>query len=244
MKGGNFLSSTNFSIEEDKFLFGIRDSAPTLLGYISIGIAFGVVGVSSNLNLLEITLLSILVYAGAAQFIFCGLYLAGTPASIIIITTFIVNLRHLLMSLAIAPSFTKQSLLRNIGFGTLLTDETFGVAVAKRAKNNSLGPRWMDGQNITAYLAWIFSSMAGALVGQWIPSPETWGLDFALIAMFIALLVLSLSSSELSKIKHYLLLIGYMTVIIYFLLYIVPSHIAVLLGTVTVATIGVVTEKK
>lgn len=246
MKGVTFLHTINSSlpIEEDKFLFGVRDSIPTLLGYISIGIAFGVVGISSNLSLLEISLLSILVYAGAAQFIFCGLYLAGTPASIIIITTFIVNLRHLLMSLAIAPSFTKQSLLRNIGFGTLLTDETFGVAVTKRAKTNTLTPRWMDGQNITAYLAWILSSIVGALVGKWIPSPEAWGLDFALIAMFVALLVLSISSTDHSVFTHYLRLIGYMVVIIYFLLYIVPSHIAVLLGTIIVATIGVVTEKK
>ncbi|MBQ0138814.1 MAG: AzlC family ABC transporter permease [Kurthia sp.] len=225
-------------------MHGVRDSIPTLLGYISIGIAFGVVGISSNLSLLEVSLLSILVYAGAAQFIFCGLYLVGTPTSIIIITTFIVNLRHLLMSLAIAPSFTNQSLLRNIGFGTLLTDETFGVAVTKRAKTNFLGPRWMDGQNITAYLAWILSSIIGALAGKWIPDPQVWGLDFALIAMFVALLILSLQSIQKSKLAHYLLLIGYMVVIIYFLLYFVPNHIAVLLATITVATIGVVTEKK
>lgn len=230
--------------EQDRFIYGVRDSVPTLLGYISIGFAFGVVGIASGLSLLEISLLSILVYAGAAQFIFCGLYLVGTPASVIIITTFIVNLRHLLMSLTIAPSFTKQSLLRNIGFGTLLTDETFGVAVTKRAKTNFLGPRWMDGQNITAYLAWIFSSIIGALAGKWIPNPQVLGLDFALMAMFIALLVLSLGSIKKTKLAHYLLLIGYMVIIIYFLLYFVPDHIAVLLGTVTVATIGVVTEKK
>lgn len=56
--------------EEDHFIKGVKDSLPTLFGYISIGIAFGVVGIASNLNTLEITLLSILVYAGAAQFIF------------------------------------------------------------------------------------------------------------------------------------------------------------------------------
>lgn len=229
---------------EDRFFEGVRDSLPTLFGYISIGFAFGVVGIASNLNVLEITLLSILVYAGAAQFIFCGLYLVGTPASIIILTTFIVNLRHLLMSLSLAPSFTKYSLLRNIGFGTLLTDETFGVAVMKRAQTNKLSARWMDGQNITAYLAWILASLLGALVGKWIPNPESLGLDFALVAMFIALLVLTLQAIPRTKLVHYLKLIGYMTVIIYLLLYFVPSHIAVLLGTVIVATIGVVTEKK
>lgn len=230
--------------EEDHFIKGVKDSLPTLFGYISIGIAFGVVGIASNLSTLEITLLSILVYAGAAQFIFCGLYLAGTPASIIILTTFIVNLRHLLMSLTIAPSFTNQSLLRNIGFGSLLTDETFGVAVTKRAHTGALGPRWMDGQNMTAYLAWIAASIIGALIGKWIPNPEKLGLDFALTAMFVALLVLSITAANRTKIMHYLQLISYMTVIIYFLLYFTSTHIAVLVGTVVVATIGVVTEKK
>lgn len=237
-------NSTVLQVEEDRFLFGVRDSLPTLLGYISIGIAFGVVGISSNLNLLEITLLSIFIYAGAAQFIFCGLYLVGTPISIIILTTFIVNLRHLLMSLSIAPSFTSQSLLRNIGFGTLLTDETFGVAVTKRIQTNTLGPKWMDGQNITAYLAWIASSIIGAVIGNWIPDAQAWGLDFALVAMFVALLVLSLASTARSKLIHNLQLIGYMVIIIYFSLYFVASHIAVLIGTIVVATIGVVTEKK
>lgn len=236
--------STSSSLEKDTFTSGFQDCLPTLLGYISIGFAFGVVGISSNLNLLEITLLSVLIYAGAAQFIFCGLYLVGTPASIIIITTFIVNLRHLLMSLALATSFTNQSFLRNIGFGTLLTDETFGVAVTKRSQKTILGPKWMDGLNITAYLAWIAASILGAVVGKWIPNPESLGLDFALVAMFVALLILSLSAVERSKLMHYLILIAYMVVIIYFSLYFVPAHIAVLIGTISVATIGVVTEKK
>ncbi|GEK34788.1 AzlC family ABC transporter permease [Kurthia sibirica] len=230
--------------QEDRFIYGVRDCLPTLLGYISIGIAFGVVGVASHLSLVEITLLSVLIYGGASQFIFCGLYLVGTPASIIIITTFIVNLRHLLMSLTLAPSFTNNSLLRNIGFGTLLTDETFGVAVAKRAQTTVLGAKWMDGLNITAYLAWIAASVLGTVIGKWIPSPETWGLDFALTAMFVALLVLTLSAAKHAMLQHYLLLIGYMMMIMYILSYFLPSHIAVLVATMLVATIGVVTEKK
>ncbi len=102
----------------------------------------------------------------------------------------------------------------------------------------------MDGQNITAYLAWITASVVGALIGKWIPNPEKLGLDFALTAMFVALLVLSITAANLTKIMHYLQLISYMTVIIYFLLYFTSTHIAVLIGTVVVATIGVVTEKK
>jgi len=222
----------------DSFIQGVKDCVPTLLGYISIGLAFGVVGSASGLSVLEIALLTILIYAGSAQFIFCALLLTSSPASAIIVTIFVVNLRHLL-----APHFTRYSMLRNVGFGTLLTDETFGVAVTKQMQTGKLYGKWMDGLNLTAYIFWILSCVTGAFLGQWVANPEQWGLDFALVAMFVALLVLQLSSVGKSKIMHYIKLIGYMAVIMYGLSYIVPSHVAVLLATVIVATIGVVTDK-
>lgn len=227
----------------DTFMQGVKDCIPTLLGYISIGIAFGVVGIASGISVLEIFLLSVLVYAGSAQFIFCGLYLAGAPVTAIIVTIFIVNLRHLLMSLTIAPYFTKYSTLRNIGFGTLLTDETFGVSVVAAGKEGRLGGKWMDGLNVMAYTTWIAACTIGGVVGQWLPDPERWGLDYALVAMFVALLILTLASIPKTKLMHYLKLIVYMVVCMYGLLYFVPGHLAVLLSTLAVATIGVVTEK-
>jgi len=227
----------------DSFAQGIKDCIPTLLGYISIGVAFGVIGITSNLSVLEIFLLSVLVYAGSAQFIFCGLYVAGAPFSIIIITTFVVNLRHVLMSLTVAPHLTHYSPLRNIGFGTLLTDETFGVAVTKVMKDKQLGGNWMDGLNLTAYLTWIVSCTMGGIVGKWLPNAENWGLDFALLAMFVALLVLNLSGVGKSKLLHYIKLISIMAILLYSLLYVLPGHLAVLIATLLVATIGVLTEK-
>lgn len=231
------------TISLDTFTQGVKDCIPTLLGYISIGIAFGVIGITSNLSVLEIFLLSVLVYAGSAQFIFCGLYLAGAPFSVIIITTFIVNLRHFLMSLTVAPHLTQYSALRNIGFGTLLTDETFGVAVTKLAKEKTIGGNWMDGLNLTAYFTWIISCTLGGVVGKWLPNAESWGLDFALVAMFVALLILNLVDVGKTKLMHYLKLITLMAFIMYGLLYFLPGHIAVLITTIIVATIGVVTEK-
>lgn len=231
------------TVTTDSFSQGIRDCIPTLLGYISIGLAFGVIGITSNLSILEIFLLSVFVYAGSAQFIFCGLYVAGAPVSIIIITTFIVNLRHFLMSLTVAPHLTRYSSLRNIGFGSLLTDETFGVAVTKLMKENHLGGRWMDGLNLTAYLSWIAACTLGGILGKWIPDAESWGLDFALVAMFVALLVLNLADVGKSKLMHYLKLIGCVAISMYILSYFVPGHLAVLISTIIVATIGVLTEK-
>lgn len=238
------VSSLAENIHTEKtFLDGIKDCIPTLLGYISIGFAFGVVGIASHLSTFEIFLLSLLIYAGAAQFIFCGLFVAGTPVSAIILTTFIVNLRHFLMALSVAPSFKNESLARNIGFGTLLTDETYGVAMTKLAQGHTLSGRWMDGLNVTAYLSWIIASVFGAFVGKWIPNPENWGLDFALTAMFVALLILNLESTPKNKLMHYLSLILYMGIAMFVLMNFLPGHLAVLISTVLVALIGVLTEK-
>ncbi|MCG7316990.1 AzlC family ABC transporter permease [Brevibacillus laterosporus] len=225
------------------FLQGVKDCIPTLLGYISIGVAAGVIGVSSHLSILEITLLSALVYAGSAQFIICALLATNSPSSAIIVTTFIVNLRNFLLSATLAPYFTKYSLLKNIGIGALVTDESFGVAINKITKGEQINDRWMNGLNLTAYIIWIFSCMLGAILGKWIPNPTIFGLDFALTAMFVALLVLQLQSMQPSKLKHSLCLIVYMIIAMLVLSFIVPSHVAVILATVIVATIGVVTDK-
>lgn len=238
-------SVENVQYEQVKhpFLQGIRDCIPTLLGYISIGVAFGIVGSASQLNMIEITLLTILVYAGSAQFIFCALVLSGTPPLVIIFTIFIVNLRHFLMSLSVAPYFMKYSYLRNIGFGSLLTDETFGVAITKLMQTKEMSGRWLDGLNITAYAAWIVSCLGGALLGKWITAPEKWGLDFALIAMFVALLVLQLQSAGKTRLAKNLCLIGTVAIFMYVFSYFMPLHLAVILSTIFAATIGVVMDR-
>lgn len=225
------------------YLQGVKDCIPTLLGYISIGIAMGVVGVSSNLSVLEIALLSALVYAGSAQFIICALLVVDSPISVIILTTFIVNLRNFLLCMSLAPHFTPYSTLKNVGIGVLVTDESFGVAMNKIVKGEPVNDRWMNGLNVTAYLSWIISCVVGALFGKWISNPESLGLDFALTAMFLALLVLQVQSIQRPKLKLYLSLVLYMIIAMVILSLFMPSYIAVIISTMIVATIGTVKDR-
>ncbi|MEK4029737.1 MULTISPECIES: AzlC family ABC transporter permease [Bacillaceae] len=231
--------------EEESLSFkeGVKDCIPTLLGYISIGFAAGMIGVASGLSVIEIAFMSIFVYAGAAQFIICGMLATGSPASAIIFTTFIVNLRHFLLSATLAPHFSKYSAWKNAGIGTLVTDESFGVAAGRIFNNRPVNDRWMNGLNLTAYTTWIASCVIGAVLGKWVADPEKFGLDFALTAMFIALLVLQLESIKAAKLKHYLMLIFLMIVMMYIFSSFVTVDLAVIFSTVIVATIGVVTSK-
>mgnify|MGYP001235034329 CR=1 FL=1 len=114
------------------FWGGVKDCDPTLLGYLSIGIAAGVVGATEGLSMLQIGLLSVFLYAGSAQFIVASMIGAGSSAIAIIGTIFFVNLRHLLLSAAISPLFRQYSWKKNLLLGAQLTDETFAVACKRR----------------------------------------------------------------------------------------------------------------
>lgn len=120
--------------DEDSFIKGVKDCIPTLLGYLSIGIAAGVIQKTAGLSIAEIILMSLILYAGSAQFIVAGMMATSSSLSAIIITIFFVNLRHILLSAALAPYFRHLSPFRNMLVGSLLTDETFGVAISEAAK--------------------------------------------------------------------------------------------------------------
>jgi 4-azaleucine resistance transporter AzlC len=174
------------------FMEGVKDCIPTVLGYLSIGFAAGVIGKTSGLTVMEIVLMSVFVYAGSAQFIMAGMLAAGSTGLAITMTVFLVNLRHLLMSASMAPYFRHLPVWKNIILGAQLTDETFGVAATRLAGEGRGSGRWMFGLNVTAQVNWILATAIGAVFGMWIDDPGGYGLDFALPAMFIGLLALQL----------------------------------------------------
>lgn len=144
------------------FRQGVQECIPTLLGYAGVGISFGIVASSQNFSILEIILLCLVIYAGAAQFIMCALFIAGTPISAIVLTVFIVNSRMFLLSMSLAPNFKTYGFWNRVGLGSLVTDETFGVAITPYLKGEAINDRWMHGLNITAYLFWVIPCVAVA----------------------------------------------------------------------------------
>ena len=226
------------------FKDGVYACIPTLLGYIGIGIAAGVVGKSAHLSVLEITLLAVIIYAGASQFIVSGLMLVATPISAIIFTVFLVNSRHFLMSMATAPTFRKYSLLNNIGIGSLLTDESFAVAMNAIANKQPINAAWMHGLNLTAYITWILSCFIGALIGEWLPDPTKFGLDYALVAMFIGLLYLQLIGDKTKRLINRVIAMLTVSVLLVLLLRFISSEMAILISTFAGCFMGVAMERK
>lgn len=226
---------------DESFMQGVKDCLPTVLGYLSIGFAAGVVEKTSGMSLAEIALMSLLLYAGSAQFIAAGMMVASTPATAIIFTVFFVNLRHLLMSAAMAPYFRHLPVWQNVSIGALLTDETFGVAATRLSGKSKGSYQWMSGLNLTGYINWLVANVAGGIFGQWIATPEKFGLDFALPAMFIGLFMLQLMERSKHRVDL-LVAISAVVIAVAGTVY-VSGSAGVLIAIIIAASIGVWVEK-
>ncbi|GAB4279313.1 MAG: AzlC family ABC transporter permease [Deferrisomatales bacterium] len=171
---------------------GAKAAWPICVGYVPIGLAFGVLAEKAGLGLGQVALMSVLVFAGSAQFIAVGMLQAGAAGVPIVLTTFMVNLRHLLMSSALAPR------LRGAGRGFLslfaygVTDESFAVNAARFRTGGWDRVRALA-VNQWANLCWVLSTVAGARLGRLIPA-GAFGVDYALPGMFLCLLTFQLHS--------------------------------------------------
>jgi len=169
---------------------GIAAAWPVCLGYVPIGLAFGVIAQKAGLQPYQIGLMSLVVFAGSAQFIAVSMLAGGAGAVSIILTTFAVNLRHFLMSssLAIYMGGTRRRLLSLFAYG--ITDESFAINFS-RFRQGGWGLVQALTVNHVSNFFWIAGTVAGGFAGEFIPE-GAFGIDYALPAMFIGLLVMQL----------------------------------------------------
>ena len=214
---------------------GVIGAWPICLGYIAIGLAFGVIAQKAGFHPVEIGLMSLLVYAGSSQFIAVSMLSAGAGIISIIITTFVINLRHMLMSSSLS------TFMRNLGTGRLslfaygVTDESFALNAARFRDGNWDWRRALI-LNQTTNLTWIASTLAGGFGGQFIPTGAL-GIDYALSAMFICLLVFQLQGRLYVIVA---IIAGILAVALSLLL---PGNAYIVTASVIAATLGVVLKR-
>lgn len=215
---------------------GVKTAWPICLGYIPIGFAFGVLAQKQGLAHGEIAFMSIIVFAGSSQFIAISMLSAGAASVSIILTTFIVNLRHLLMSSSLAVFLRNQKRWKLSLFAYGVTDESFAINHIRFGTG-----KWSLNQatalNFTANLTWIVSTIIGGIGGQFIEA-GTFGIDYALIAMFICLLIFQLKAAV------YIItavLAGGMAV---FLSLLIPGNSYIFISSVLAAGLGLVIKRR
>ena len=218
------------------FTDGLSAGWPICLGYVPIGMAFGVLAQKAGLTPLQIGLMSIVVFAGSSQFIAVSMLSAGASAPAIIATTFMVNLRHILMSSALAVYLraAHRGLLALFAYG--VTDESFAVNLP-RLRTEDWGLSRALVVNQAANLTWLVSTVTGGVGGRFIPEGAL-GIDYALIAMFICLLIYQIRQ------RIHLLTAVIAGVSAVGLALLMPGNSYIVVASIAAATAGVVIQRK
>ncbi len=177
------------------FKAGLISGIPIAIGYIPIAIAFGLLAKTTGVPNYGSMFMSFLVFAGASQFVAVNLLAIGATLPEIILTTFILNSRHFLMTASISQRLEEnlsKKWLALLSFG--VTDETFMVASVR--EEEKLPPTFLLGLNLIAFSSWNIGTWAGIFLGASLPASIQSSMGIALYAMFIGLLIPSIKKSR------------------------------------------------
>ncbi|MDQ2064760.1 AzlC family ABC transporter permease [Xinfangfangia sp. CPCC 101601] len=172
---------------------GLITGLPIALGYFPIAFSFGVAAVKADLSWFEAVMLSVLIYAGASQFLALALFTSGAPVLVSAFTLIAMNLRHVLYGPALMKEVGAEASRKHAwAWGWGLTDEVFGQALGSLARGQKFSEAWMFGLGLAAYAAWISGTGLGAWAGGGAlaayPALNA-GLGFMLAALFLSLLL-------------------------------------------------------
>lgn len=172
-----------------EFWAGARAEVPILFGAAPFGLIYGVLATGAGLPPALALAMSSVVFAGSAQFIAAGLIGAGVPGPLLVLTTFVVNLRHMLYSASLAPYLRRLSPAWKWVLAYLLTDEAYVVAILnyERPTDPSNKHWYFLGAGLALWTTWQTSSAVGIFLGRQVPA--SWSLDFTLALTFIGLVV-------------------------------------------------------
>ncbi len=167
----------------------IIDTIPILIGIAPFGLTCGMLAIAAGLKPWEAIAMSAIVFAGASQFIAITMIAAGTSSLwLIAATTLLINLRHLLMGLSIAPHLLKLPIWQQAMLSFALTDESYSLT-ASRIEKHGYSASHQFTCSLLLYLTWVISTALGTSLAAYINDPLAWGLDFAMPATFLALLM-------------------------------------------------------
>ncbi|OMH39490.1 AzlC family ABC transporter permease [Motiliproteus sp. MSK22-1] len=184
---------------------GARDTLPLLVAAMPFAIVYGAMAISEGLSSWTALGMSVMVFAGASQFIAVTLLASSTALPIILLTVFVVNLRHMLYATSLMSKVVHLPQRLKIIMAFTLTDETYAVVSNRihQLQRNPPHPAPGDhqllhyyylGSALAMYSNWVFFSAAGVLLGEQVPDMTSWGLDVAMIVAFVGIIVPALKN--------------------------------------------------
>ena len=174
----------------DSFWLGMRTTLPLCVSAGAFGIVWGVLAGQAGLNLLDVVLMSALVFAGASQFVAAELWnpTGVLPVGTIVAAVLIINLRLMLMSATLRPLFAGWPTWRAVLATHLVTDESWAMTIGEMGKGRGTAAFFV-GSGIAMMTTWLVATLTGRILGGGIEDPAQYGLDFVFTASFLALLL-------------------------------------------------------
>ncbi len=171
-----------------EFWRGFVDTMPLWLSASPFGIAYALAAQRAGLDAFQTLAMSLIVFAGASQLTAAGLFAAGVDGVSIVLTTLVINLRHLLLSATLAPRLRHLPAIQRAGLAFGITDESYAVSV-RRVTSGEAGPALLLGANLSLYVIWQTSTVVGLLVGRIVPDVVAEGLQLVFPLSFTVLLL-------------------------------------------------------
>lgn len=178
-----------------EFIAGLRDSLPLMVSVAAYGLIWGALARQSGLWPLEIVTMSVIVASGSAQFVAVPMIAAGASLGLVVLTTYVLSLRHYLMAASLAPAVQYLPRWAQALMAYGINDESYALTMA-RWRQHPARVAYFFGSASGMYGAWFSSTAVAGLLGVVIGEPERYGLDFAFPAVFLALLLSQLGERK------------------------------------------------
>jgi predicted branched-subunit amino acid permease len=169
-----------------EFREGLVELAPAMIAAAPIALLYGAIATSKGLSPLEVTLSSALVFAGGAQLAAIELWTNPVPIAALVLSTFLINARYILMSASLAPKVAHLPFAGNLLGFHVLADENWALA-ERRAARGRITAAYFFGMGAVFWVNWVLMSWAGTVLGPLLGDPRRFGADFAFTAIFIGL---------------------------------------------------------
>jgi len=226
------------------FIDGAREMSRSCVTILTWGLVTGIAMAKSTLTLYEALAMSLFVYAGVSQLAALPLIAAGLPVWMILVTSFMVNLRFVIFSLGLQAHFAYLPTWRRVLLGYCTADFSYlffmrrystpPSAAEQRANTKHLQMYWLMGMQTTNWVLWQIGSITGILFANQIPN--SWGLEFAGAIALVAIIVpmLDRSSARWAAVTA-----GAVAVMTYGM----PFRLNIVLAIITAIVVGMKTDK-
>ncbi len=214
------------------YCYGLKKAIPVLIGFLPVAITYAITATGAGMSVGETVGMSAAVFAGASQIMAAGMLGNGAGSFSIILGTFVLNLRHIIMSTCVFERLPCRNWLLRLLCGFGITDETFALYTTEDEEN--CNEYFMLGLITVAYGSWVLGAVVGIFANQLLPESISKSFGVALYALFIALVIPGV------KKRHRLLVVIGITVLLNSVFNVfLDSSWAIILSTLLAAAIGV-----